>query len=132
MKPIKVQETVSLERVPSWALQKVRGEVMEKMQKACGELEHLVKQHSNELNVDPRALAFHIDQARRRLYDVDLMLQDIYAIAEGYIAHTTQTEEVVSNSQREARSELENAFVQMKKEVSGDEPEAKSAKRKSK
>jgi len=130
MNPIKVQETISLEKVPSWALQRVKGEVMQKLQKACAELEHLVTQHSGEANVDPVALVFHTDQARRRLYEVDLLLQDVNAISEGYVKHTTQ-QEVEPNNQDATTASLEKAVTQIK-EMTSNEPEAKSTKRKSK
>ena len=130
MNPIKVQETISLEKVPSWALQRVKGEVMQKLQKACAELEHLVAQHSGEANVDPVALVFHTDQARRRLYEVDLLLQDVHAISEGYVKHTTQ-QEAEPNNQDEAATSLEKAVTQIK-EMTSNEPEAKSTKRKPK
>ena len=130
MNPIKVQETVSLEGVPSWALQRVKGEVIQKLQKACAELEHLVVQHSGEANIDPVALVFHTDQARKRLYEVDLLLQDIHAISEGYVRHTTQ-QEAEPDSQEATAASLEKAVTQIK-EMTGNEPEAKPAKRKSK
>ena len=134
MNPIKVQETINLEDVPSWALQRVKAEAMQKLQKACSELEHLVRQHSGETNVDPVALVFHIDQARRRLYEVDFLLQDIQAISEGYIKSTAET---VPEQSDEATS-LEKAVTQINemstqiKEMTSHEPEAKSTKRKSK
>tara|TARA_Y100000310_G_C20096243_1_gene540628 strand:+ start:159 stop:542 length:384 start_codon:yes stop_codon:yes gene_type:complete len=127
MKPIKVQETLSLESVPSWALQRVKGEAMQKLQKACCELEHLVRQHSGEASIDPVALVFHIDQTRRRLYEVDFLLQDLQAISEGYVEHTA---EPPSTSVEEATS-LEKAVTQIK-EMTSNEPEAKPTKRKSK
>ena len=130
MNPIKVQETINLEDVPSWALQKVKGEVIQKLQKACAELEHLVAQHSDEANVDPVALVFHTDQARRRLYEVDLLLQDVNAISEGYVKHASQ-QEAEPNNQDEVVASLEEAVIQMK-EMTSNEPEAKSTKRKSK
>ncbi len=129
MNPIKIQETINLEDVPSWALQRVQGEVLQKLQKACAELEHLVVQHSGEANVDPVALVFHTDQARRRLYEVDLLLQDVNAISEGFVRHAAQ-QEVEPNGQGEVTASPEEAVTQMK-EMTSNEPEAKPTKRKS-
>ena len=90
-RPTKIQTTVDFDAIPQLGHNQLREKAFPTLRSALSELNHLISEHAAD-GVDPETMLHHIDQARKKMYETDLFLQDVQQMVSGYANHQEQEE----------------------------------------
>ena len=88
-RPTKIQTTVDFDSIPQNAQAQIRAKAFPLLRSALAELSHLVSEHTAD-KIESSTILHHVDQARRKMYEADLFIQDVQSMVSQYQEYIQQ------------------------------------------